>query len=155
MAGDRFIVWVIKWRKRKCAECIAGMLLAFVGGCLALVATFWLVYFGIVIGTVGVSALTDLTLGKKVSLSHEWRMALSFGFVVLLFSHAWRTRGEEPEALVDEDSPWGRPWSMRSAVLSGELFVMFHPLKTASWVTYSLCLGPICLIGSWRQFLLS
>jgi hypothetical protein len=153
MARDRIVAWLVAWRRRECAQSLVGSLLALGGGCLALAATFWLVYLGIVVGMSGVSALSDLVWGKKLHLSHEWRMALSLGFLLLLFIHTVRTRGAPPEPLDDDDFPWGRPRAMRTAFLAAELFVITHPMATASRIVYWLGFGPMCFIGSWRLYL--
>lgn len=152
MAHDRIISWLKGWRKKEYAQNLVGSFLALAGGCLALVATFWLVYCGIVMATVGISALSDLISGKKVDLSHEWRMALSFGFLVLLFVHTLRTRGAPPEPVDDE---FAQPHSvpMMTGWLGAEFFVIQHPLATAGWLTYVLCFGPMCVLGCGRLFM--
>lgn len=155
MARDRLIAWLKKWRTRKCAECLIMSLLALLGGCLALAVTFGLVYLGIIIGAMGVSALSNLASGHKFTLPNEWRLVLTLGFLTLLFFHTLRSRGAAPDPLDDEDFPWGRPRTIRMGFIAAELFVLTHPMKTASLLTYWMGFGPICLIGSWRLLLLA
>src|SRR5262249_47479812 len=141
------------WRRKECAQSLIMSMLAFLGGCLAVAATFWLVYGGIVFGMVGVSALAELLSGKKLQLAHEWRMALAAGFLVLLFINTVRTRGAPPEPLEDDEFQWRRSSFFRASGLQGELFVISHPLATARALIYWLGFGPMCIVGSWRLYL--
>src|SRR6266436_3796619 len=91
MADRRITSWLKAWRRRRCASALGLAVLAMVVGLAVLVATFWLAYVVILLGTDTISAGSTLLSGQPLRLSHGLRLVLSSLIIVLLFIEAARS----------------------------------------------------------------
>jgi hypothetical protein len=141
------------WLKRKKTSGTIWRALVAVGAAVAGIAllflTFWFTYAIIWFGFQGITALSDLVLGKRLHLSHEWRLAASGIFILLLFIQHFRT------------SPWH--WGdypqrgyvsaprlqARAGVLGALGFMLAYPGASANMIADILLSGPRLLTGAW------
>ncbi len=81
---------IIAWLKNKKSRlALAKSLLAVAsmfGGLVVLSITFWFTYVIIYVGMNGISAVSQLTVGTRLKLSHEWRLVCS-GLFLLFIQH--------------------------------------------------------------------
>ncbi|MEI2723240.1 MAG: hypothetical protein V9H26_06740 [Verrucomicrobiota bacterium] len=85
MNSNAIEIWL---RHKQSSGATSRSLLAIVAvlaGLGVLFLTFWFTYAIIWAGFQGVTALADLTVGKRLHLTHEWRLAGSGIFIALLF----------------------------------------------------------------------
>jgi hypothetical protein len=150
MNADSVKSWLKKKKARGAvSNCLLGAL-AFVAGVVVLFLTFWFTYAVIWIAWPGVSALSDLALGKKLHLSHGIRLVCSGVFIVLLFIQNLRT------------SPWhwgDYPHQDYSFALAGHhhpgvmspLVLLLHPGASANMIADILLSGPRLVTGGWNM----
>jgi hypothetical protein len=140
-------------RGKQCAAALGLAMLALIGGAALLSVTFWLAYAVIFLGMDAISAGSSLLGGPHLDISHGWRMLLSLAFVVLLFIQTARSSAEPPTPRpVPEPAEFYRDSSWRLSRLYAELYVIRHPIDTASRITYWLGMGPRCVWYSGRAF---
>src|SRR5882724_11219450 len=141
MVRDRSTNWLRQQRGKECAWSLTLALLALIGGLVVLFVTFWVTYAVILVAMDGISAACDLAFGRRLSLPHSWRLALSFLFVLLLFpGNARRTR--EPFTEYPPKLDPRRDVSWRSGRLAAEISTLRHPVLTAKLMTDLLFIGP-------------
>lgn len=136
--------------RKKSSGATARCLLAFgalLAGAAVLFLTFWFAYAVIWFCFPGVSAVSQLTFSKKLKLAHEWRLACSGVFIVLLFIQHFRTNpwhwGNYGE--VDSHRAWalGRAFGPFGALLSA-------PGASANIITDIFMSGPRLITGAWN-----
>ena len=138
------------WLKaKKSSGATNRCLLAFVtllGATVVLFLTFWFAYAVIWISFPGISAVSEMAFGKRLKLAHEWRLALSGVFIVLIFIKHLRTSpwywGDYGE--VDAERAWALGHvSPVAALLSA-------PSASANIIMDIFMSGPRLLTGSWN-----
>jgi hypothetical protein len=139
-----------EWLQRKKSRGAIGQLLLAVvtllGGIGVLFFTFWFTYAIVWFGFQGVSAVSSLASGKRLQLSHEWRLGISAGFLGLLFLQHLRTSpwhwGNYP--VRDDYSPGaGRalgPWAL-----------LRYPGASANMIADILLSGPRLVTGAGKM----
>ena len=136
------------WLKaKKSSGATNRCLLAFVtllGAAVVLFLTFWITYAVIWFCFPGVSAVSEMAFSKKLKLTHEWRLALSGVFIVLLFIQHFRTSpwywsdfsGMDYDGKDDPDGPFGE--------------VRANPRAQAKVLADIVLSGPKLFSGSWN-----
>ena len=138
------------WLKaKKSSGATNRCLLAFVtllGAAVVLFLTFWIAYAVIWFCFPGVSAVSEMAFSKKLKLGHEWRLALSGVFIVLIFIKHLRTNpwywGDYGK--VDAERAWALGHvSPVAALLSA-------PSASANMIMDIFMSGPRLVTGSWN-----
>jgi len=115
---------------------------------MVLFLTFWFAYAIIYVGVDGISGLSQLTVGKRLRLSHDWRLILSGVFLILLFVQHLRTC---PRYWTEVDFESHDP--KRALMLRGYLgpagALLGSPRVTAKIVTDLLMTGPRLMTTAW------
>jgi hypothetical protein len=146
---------VIKaWLKKKktSGAVLRGLmaLLAFLAGVVVLFLTFWFTYAIVYIGCEGISAVSELAFSKRLRLSHEWRLAGSGLFLVLLFIQHFRTRpwhwGDYPK----RDYVAAPALQYHAGAAGGLAFMLAYPGASANMVADILLSGPRLVTGAWN-----
>ncbi len=150
MSADVIKAWL---RKKKTSGAMSRGLLALLAlfaGVVVLFLTFWFTYAIIYIGCQGISAVSELILSRKLRLSHEWRLAGSGVFVVLLFIQHFRTSqwhwGDYPKR--DYVSAPGLQYHAGAA--AGLAFMLAYPGASANMVADILLSSPRLVTGAWN-----
>jgi len=127
------------------ANCSFGFL-ALIAGILILLLTFWFAYLVVFMIWPGVSALSEITVGRKLHLSHEVRLVCSGVFIVLLFIQHFRT------------SPWHwGDYPMRDDYTPiaghalGPAALLRYPGASANMIADILLSGPRLVMGSLKM----
>jgi hypothetical protein len=142
------------WFKRKKTSGAIGRKLVGIGAVLAGIAvlflTFWFTYAIIWFGFQGVTALSELTIGKRLHLTHEWRLVGSGIFIVLLFIQHVRTSpwywGEYPQ----RDYVSAPGLQARAGALGALGFMLTYPGASANMIADILLSGPRLVTGGWN-----
>jgi len=142
------------WLKRKKISGAISRGLAGLGtglaGLVVLFLTFWFTYAIIWVGFQGVTALSDLTIGKRIRLTHEWRLAGSGIFILLLFLQHLRTSpwywGDYPQ----RDYVAAPGLQARAGALGALGFMLAYPGASANMIADILLSGPRLLTGGWN-----
>lgn len=145
---------IATWLKRKKTSGIIGRGLAGLGtvlaGLVVLFLTFWFTYAIIWFGFQGVAALSDLTLGERLHLLHEWRLVGSGIFIVLLFIQHFRTSpwywGDYPP----RDYVSAPGLQARAGALGALGFMLAYPGASANMIADILLSGPRLVTGGWN-----
>lgn len=145
MNSNAIEIWL---RHKRSSGSISRSLLALVAllaGVGVLFLTFWFTYAIIWVGFQGVTALADLTVGKRLHLTHEWRLAGSGIFVALLFLQHVRTSpwhwGDYPRENFDRAFGLNASLGAIPALLS-------CPGTSANMIADILLSGPRLLTGA-------
>lgn len=141
------------WLKRKAMTrtvgCWAGCALALVAGAGVLFLTFWLAYALLCVGERGVSALGELAFGRKLHLTHGWRLAVSGIFIVALFAE-WLRRS--PWSLGEYGETTGGAATNALALKAGAFgslaVLLANPQASATMITELLYTGPRLVLGA-------
>ena len=112
--------------------------------------TFWFTYAIIYIGCMGVSAFSELAFGERLRLTHEWRLAGSGLFLVLLFIQHFRTSpwywGDYPK----RDYVSAPTLQYHAGVAGGLAFMLAYPGASANMIADILLSGPRLVTGAWN-----
>ena len=140
------------WLKaKKSSGATNRCLLAFVtllGAAVVLFLTFWFAYAVMWICFPGVSAVSEMAFSKKLKLAHEWRLALSGIFIVLLFIQHFRTC---PWYWSDySDMNYGDPEKFSRNLDSPFATGPVNPRATAKMLADIVLSGPKLFSGSWN-----
>ena len=149
MSADAIQVWL---KRRKSSGATSRGLLAIgalFAGVIVLLLTFWFTYAIIWFGWLGVSALSDLVLGKRLHLTHEWRLVLCGVFLLLLFVQHFRTDPSHWGDYPKRDYVAAPVLQMRAGVLGGLGFMLAYPGASANMVADILLAGPRLVTGAW------
>lgn len=147
---QQIATWLKRTRKRAFASRVALSCLAFLGGLAVLFLTFWFTYAIIWFAWFGVSAVAELTIGKRLHLSHEARLICSGVFIWLLFVQHFRTK---PEYWGDyaRDDYVAHPGLVAWTGTTGSLVsLLAHPGASANMIADILLAGPRLIVGGFK-----
>jgi hypothetical protein len=142
------------WLKRKRSSEVASKRLMSVAlvlaGLVVLFMTFWFAYAIMWFGWLGISAVSELIFGKRLFLTHEWRLVLCGTFLGLLFV----------QHFVTDPAHWGDypkrnyvaapALQWQAGALGGLGFMLAYPVASANMVADILLGGPRLITGAWR-----
>lgn len=140
-------------RRRRNVEILLSLLtalLAAVAGVVTLFLTFWLTYAVIFIGTRGVSAVAELAFNQRLHLSHDGRLWISGGFLVLLFIGNATTSREETETYPHCDYRPSNGAPMLLGAAGSLVWMLAYPEASSKMISSLLLTGPRLLGGAWR-----
>jgi hypothetical protein len=145
MNSDLIKVWLKRKTSSGATSRILLAMVAFLAGLVVLFLTFWFTYAIIWFGFRGVSAFASLLFSRKLHLGHEWRLAASAGFLVLLFVQHLRTSpwhwGDYPKE--DFDRAFGL-----NASLGAIPALLSCPGTSANMIADILLSGPRLVTGA-------
>ena len=149
MTSDALQAWLKRKIALKVAGCWLGAALTLAGGAGVLFLTFWFAYAVLWFGELGVSALSDLVLGRRLQLTHGWRLVLCGGLVLALFRE-WLRRSEwdlgryGPVA----GGPCTNALVHRAGAMGALAVLLANPQASASLITELLYTGPRLVLGA-------
>jgi hypothetical protein len=127
---------------------VALSCLAFLGGLVVLFLTFWFTYAIIWFAWFGVSAVSELALGKRLHLSHEARLICSGVFIFLLFVQHFRTRPEYWGDYPHENYVPHPGLVAMSGAMGSLASLLAHPGASTNMIADILLAGPRLVVGS-------
>jgi hypothetical protein len=148
MNSDAIKTWL---ERKKSSGATARILLAIVAllaGLLVLFLTFWFTYAIVWFGFSGVAAFSSLAFSQKLHLAHEWRLAISAVFLVLLFIQQLRTSpwhwGDYPK----QDYVAAPGLQAHAGVMGSLGFMLAYPGASANMIADILLSGPRLVTGA-------
>ena len=140
--------WLVKKKSVGFVQHLLLGVFALLVGIVVVFVTFWFSYAIIWFGWHGVSAISELFVGKKLHLGHHWRLVLSGLFVVGLFLQHFRTSpwywGDYPK-----DYYVSAPgFQAHGGVVGGLGFMLAYPGASANMIADILLTGPRLLTGA-------
>jgi hypothetical protein len=144
MNADAIKPWLLRKKSRGAVSRIVLAFLTLLGGLIVLFLTFWFTYAIVWFIFNGVSALSSMLFSKKLHLAHEWRLAISGVFIILLFVQHLRT------------SPWHwgnypkrDDYSLLAGHVLGPWALLRYPGASANMIADILLSGPRLAAGAW------
>jgi hypothetical protein len=134
------------WKHKHVAVNVFMAGVALVAALLVLAVTLWIVYGGIYVGTMGVSAAVELCGGKPVNLTNSARLWLCGIFMGLLFLQHLRDGPwqyfDVPELALDPKTGMALATELRIPTAMPLFSVIANPRATGIMVTDVLMSGP-------------
>jgi hypothetical protein len=120
-------------------------------GLVVLFLTFWLAYAILYLSERGVSALSELALGHRLRLTHDWRLMLSGTLIVALFIE-WcrRSPGDLGDYSSFERIPYGNALAFQAGPIGALAILLARPRASAAMITEMLYTGPRLVLGAWQ-----
>jgi hypothetical protein len=147
MNPDVLNAWLKKKKSRGFAQNAFLGLFSLLAGLFILFLTFWLAYAIVWFGMTGVSAISDLIVGKKLYMNHGMRLACSGVFIILLFIQHLRTSPEYWRQYDKNDLPRYAPVVPMQSGILGIGMLLANPGTSANMVADILLVGPRWVTG--------
>jgi len=145
-------IWLRKKKSLGFAQNAAFGVVALLAGLVILFLTFWFTYAVIYTCIMGVSAVSELVLNKRVHLGHTGRLIGSDIFILLLFFQHFRTDSSHWGDYPKRDYPIVPGLGMRAGLFGGLGLMLAYPGASANMVADILLSGPRLVVGSWGMF---